>query len=196
MQHENEETLDDWFLNSVLPHEPALLRYLYRNWRENPSEVKDLCQEVLTRVYTAARQERPQQIKAFIFSTARNLMCDLARRAQVVRIDSVMDVESLNVPNDGVGPEGQFSARQELILLQAAMETLSSKCQRVIEMRRVYGYSQRETAKRLNISEAAVESHIQRGIQRLSNALQHISEIAASKCDAKGGYAAHKENKT
>lgn len=196
MQHKNNETLDDWFLSTVLPLEPALLRYLYRNWRDNPSDVKDLCQEVLTRVYTAARRERPLQIKAFLFTTARHLLCDLRRRAQVVRIDSMMDVESLNMPNDLIGPEGQMSSRQELCLLQTAMEDLPDKCQRVIELRRIHGYSQRETARRLNISEAAVESHIQRGILRLSQALQHISEIAASRCDAKGGYNAQKEKKT
>ncbi len=190
------ETLDEWFMQAVLPHEPALLRYLYRNWRDNSSDVKDLCQEVLTRVYSAAQQDRPIKIKAFIFTTARNLLCDLVRRAQVVRIESVMDMETLNIPSEEVGVEEQVSARQELKYLQNAMKALPQKCRQVVELRRIYGFSQRETARRLGISEAAVESHIQRGVRGLSDSLRNISEIAATRFNAKSHSKAKKEKKT
>lgn len=179
------EKLDEWFMHDVLPHEPALMRYLYRNWQDNSSEVKDLCQEVLTRVYASAQKERPIQIKSFIFATARNLLCDIIRREQVVRIEAVMDIETLNITNEEAGVEAQISSRQELKYLKEALETLPGKCREVVELRRVWGYSQKETADQLGISEAAVEAHIQRGVLRLSEALRFVSEIAACKFNAK-----------
>lgn len=182
---ELEETVDNWFMRKVLPHEPALLRYLYRHWRGCPTEVKDLCQEVLTRVYSASLKERPAKVKSFVFCTARNLISDLVRRERVVRIDTVMDMENLDIAGEDICIETQVSARQELVSLQSALETLPRKSRQVVELRRVHGYSQKETAKCLGITEAAVEAHIQRGVQRLSEALKDNSDIAAARFEAK-----------
>jgi len=183
--HDGEESLDDWFLRAVLVHETILMRYLYRNWQDNPSEVEDLCQEVLTRVYTAARQERPKYVKAFMLNTACNLLSDKVRRAQVVRIEAVMDMESLNISSDDVGAEEKVSAKQELKYLQAALNDLPVKSRQVIELRRIHGFSQKETAQRLGITESAVESHIQRSVRKLSKSLRYVSEIAANRYETK-----------
>lgn len=189
---DKKESLDDWFMRAVLTHEKVLMGYLYRNWQDNPSEVGDLCQEVLTRVYAAARQKRPMNVKSFIFSTARNLLCDMIRRAQVVRIDAVMDMESLNISSEDVGAEEQVSARQELKYLQSALNKLPTKSRQVIELRRVHGLSQKETARRLGITESAVESHIQRSVRKLAVSLRFVSEIAASRFEAKKIQEIHK----
>lgn len=193
---QSKEALDDWFMHRVLVHEGALMRYLYRNWRDNPSDVGDLCQEVLTRVYAAAQKERPVQVKSFIFSTARNLLCDLVRRAQVVRIEVVMDMETLDVSCDEAGAEEQLSARQELRHLQSALKALPVKSRQVIELRRIHGYSQREAAAHLGISEAAVEAHIQRAVRQLSQTLRHISEIAAVRFSAQQARQADRKKET
>ena len=75
------QRLDDWFLSEVMPLEPALMRFLRRNWR-NPSEIADLRQELYVKLYDAGRGGLPVQTKAFVFSTARNLLIDRARREQ------------------------------------------------------------------------------------------------------------------
>lgn len=191
---QSKEALDDWFMRAVLVHEGALMRYLHRNWRDNPSDVVDLCQEVLTRVYAAAQKERPVQVKSFIFSTARHLLCDLVRRAQIVRIELVMDMETLDISSEEADAEEQLSARQELRHLQAALEALPVKSRQVIELRRIHGYSQKEAAAHLGISESAVESHIQRGVRQLCQTLKHISEIAAIKFSTQQARRADRNN--
>ena len=75
-------------------------------------------------------------------------------------------------------PEVHVSARQEWRILNNAMETLPEKCQKVVEMRRIYGFSQRETAEKLGITEASVEAHIRRGVRRLAEALRDVSTSA------------------
>lgn len=179
------ESLDEWFVRAVLPHEAALTRYLQRHWRGPAAEVSDLRQEALTRVYAAARKERPTHAKSFLFTTARRLILDHVRRGRVVEIEAVMDLEQLTVSVDEVWLDAQISARQELKILQRALDALPGKCRDVVELRRVYGFSQRETAERLGLTEAAVEGHIQRGVRRLAEALRGVSEIGAVKARAK-----------
>ena len=164
------EGLDHWFATEVLPHEGVLHRYLLRVWR-NPAEVADLVQEVYVRVYERAREQRPQQPKAFLFATARNLMTDHLRRSRVVSIDSVQEVEEIDALVDEISPERQFSARQDLRRLAQAFDALSDKTRDVIWFRRVEGLSQRETADRMGLKEEAIESQLARGIRTLARAI-------------------------
>ena len=162
--------LDHWFATEVLPHEGLLQRYLMRVWR-NPSEVADLIQEAYVRVYERAREQRPQEPKAFLFATARNLMTDHLRRSRVVSIDTVQEVECIEALIDEISPERQLSARQDLGRLAQAFDSLSDKCRDVIWFRRVEGLSQRETAIRMGLKEEAIESQLARGIRTLARAI-------------------------
>ena len=162
--------LDHWFATEVLPHERQLQRYLLRVWR-NSSEVPDLMQEVYVRVYERARDQRPQQPKAFLFATARNLMTDLLRMSRVVSIDTVQDVDGIDALIDEISPERRLSARQDLGRLAHAFNSLSDKCRDVVWFRRVEGLSQRETAVRMGLKEDAIESQLARGIRALARAI-------------------------
>jgi RNA polymerase sigma factor (sigma-70 family) len=162
--------LDHWFATEVLPHEGLLQRYLLRVWR-NPSEVADLIQEVYVRVYERARDQRPQQPKAFLFATARNLMTDHLRKSRVVSIDTVQEVDGIEALVDEISPERHLSARQDLGRLAQAFDSLSDKCRDVIWFRRVEGLSQRETAACMGLKEEAIESQLARGIRTLARAV-------------------------
>ena len=158
--------LDRWFATEILPHEAALTRYLRRVWR-NQSEVPDFRQEIYLRVYERAAKELPTTPKAFLFTTARNLIADRVRRERIVSIDYTQDLDSLNVLVDEISPEQRLSARQELRRLSVALDQLSDDCRAVIWLRRVEGLSQKEIARRLGMLEGTVESHICRGLRAL-----------------------------
>ena len=162
--------VDRWFMEEVLPLEAILLAYLRKNWR-NVSEVADLRQEVYARVYRSADRELPQNTKAFLMMTARNLMIDRARRAQVVSIDAVADLESIPSIDDAPSIEEIVSSRQELRVLNAALEQLPPRCREIVRMRKIEGKSQRQVALDLNLSEGTVEKQVAKGISRLADAL-------------------------
>jgi len=115
--------LNTWFAREILPHEAALVRYLTRIW-PHPDEVRDLCQETYVRVYEAAAKARPQFPKSFLFTTARHLMADRVRRARVVSIETIGDLEELSVPAEEATPEQRLEARQELMKLARAFSAL------------------------------------------------------------------------
>gem|GEM_PF-1187377 len=181
-------SLSDWFMSEVLPHQSALLGYMSMLTRKDIADVSDLVQESLTRVYTAAKTKRPTEAKNFLFVTARNLYFDEVRRAKIVTINTIGDQDIESFDSNAVIPETQVSAGQEWKMLNQAMDNLTPKCKEVIVMRRVYGYSQRETAQKLNLSEASVESHIKRGIVKLSQTFRKLSESAEKQFFSKGSH--------
>jgi RNA polymerase sigma-70 factor (ECF subfamily) len=162
--------LDQWFATEVLPHEGLLSRYLLRVWHDS-SEVDDLMQEVYVRVYERARSELPQQPKAFLFATARNLMADQIRRRRIVSINTLRETDGLEAMIDEISPERRIDARQELSRLAHAFDALSEKCRDVVWFRRVEGLSQKETADRMGLKEEAIESQLARGVRTLARAI-------------------------
>lgn len=162
--------LDQWFATEILPHEGVLVRYLTRVW-PNSADVPDLRQDIYVRVYESARGTLPTSPKAFLFTTARNLMTDRIRHSRVVFIDATQDFENSNALIDEISPERRLGARQELRVLARAFDSLSEKCRNVVWLRRVEGLSQRETAQRLGVGEGAVESQLARGVRVLAEAV-------------------------
>lgn len=161
---------DDWFVREILPMEAALMRYLRRNWRD-AAELPDLRQEVYVRVFEAARVREPEQAGAFLFSTARNLLIDRARRAQIVSIETFADLELENLTPDDLTPERHASGRAELRLLQQALNALPLRCKEVVSLRKIDGMSQREIAEHMGIKEATVEKQMAKGMRALADAL-------------------------
>ena len=100
--------VDDWFVGQVLPLEAALERFLRRR-RLAGDEVSDLRQEVYARVYDAARRALPLSVKAFVFATAHNLLRDRARRARIVSIEAVADLDTLNLAADEYSTSRDFA---------------------------------------------------------------------------------------
>lgn len=166
----DKSSLNHWFAREVLVHEAALLRYLSRVW-PNRSDVHDLRQDIYIRVYEAAKLAPPSSAKAFLFSTARNLLIDRVRRSRIVTIRSVGDFAELNVLTDEVTPERHLTAGQELDLLARAFRRLPPREREVIWLRRVDELPQKEVASRLGISEKTVETHLRRAVQTVANSL-------------------------
>jgi RNA polymerase sigma-70 factor (ECF subfamily) len=170
--------LDQWFVREVLVHQRALLQYLRRLSSSNPEYALDIMQESLTRLYSAAKKERPDEPRKYLFTIARNIFLDEIRRAKIVTIETVANLDDVKSDREEFGLDNQVSIIQEWRLLQNAMEKLPKKCQKVVEMRRIDGFSQRETAENMGISEASVEAHIRRGIRHLAMALRDVSPSA------------------
>lgn len=165
-----DETLEEWFQREILPHEAALVRFLGSKWLR-PDDVQDIRHDIYVRILEAAERKRPASPRAFLFSVARHLLIDRARRDRVVAIDLLEDIDALNVLIDEVSPERVTTGRQLAQRLQQLFARLPGRCREVVWMRRIEGVPQREIADRLNIAESTVEKHLVRGIQMLADAL-------------------------
>jgi RNA polymerase sigma factor (sigma-70 family) len=162
----NAET-DCWFVAEILPHEAALNRYIRRVW-SRPHDIADLRQEVYTRVYQSALEKLPTVPKAFLFTTARNLLSDKIRHGRIVSIDYTQDIDSLSVLVDELTPDRRVSARQELRRLSDAFDRLSDQTREIIWLRRVEGLSQEDAARRLGLKETTLAGYLSKGLRKLA----------------------------
>ena len=151
-----------------MPLKSALMHYLQHNWRDT-SEISDLRQEVYARVFEAACHQIPERPKQFVFATARNLLIDRVRQAQIVPIEAVADFETLEIAKDTPGPDRSLIARDELRRLQIALDRLPPRCREAVLLRKLDGLSIREIAQRMSIAEKTVKGHLTEGLRALAD---------------------------
>ncbi|HTO39464.1 MAG TPA: sigma-70 family RNA polymerase sigma factor [Rhizomicrobium sp.] len=166
----NTSELEAWFVQDVLPLEAALMQFLQHNWR-NRSDIADLRQDVYERVCQAAQEARPDNTRAFVFRTARNLLIDRIRREHVVPIEAVEDLDALAMAMDEPDPERTAIARDELRRLQLALDRLPPRAREAIVLGRIEGLQGNEIAIRMGITEGVVSRHLASGITALADML-------------------------
>ena len=160
--------IEAWFVRDVLPLEATLMRFLNQNWR-NKSELEDLRQDVYARILEKVESGLPEHTKAFVLTTARNLLIDRVRREHIVPIEAMADLEGLNTVDDAPGADRTVIARDTLRRLQIALDKLPPRCREVVMLRRVEGLSRQEIATRMGISEKTVAAHMTNGMCALAN---------------------------
>ena len=178
--------LDIWFIEEILVHEEALMRYLQRHWPLH-EDIVDLRQELYARIYEAAARALPAQPKAFLFASARHLMTDRMRRSRVVSIEPMGDLEPSHVLIDDVSPERWCGGRQALRRLSDAFDRLPDRCREVVWLRRVEELSQKDVALRLGISVPSVDQLIALGRRLLADARSGGGDSARPHATARDG---------
>ena len=161
-----------WLACHVLPHEPALRAWLRRR-RVEGLETDDIIQETYAVLAGLAGVEHIQSPRAYAFQTAQSVILRHLRRARIVRIDAIGDIDMLTTAVDEPSPERQASARQELRRVTELIAELPTKCREAFTLRKIEGLSQREVAHRMGISESTVEKHIGRALRTLMCAMKY-----------------------
>lgn len=169
--------LKAWFIQDVLPLETMLMQFLRQNWRDR-AEVADLRQEVYVRVYEAAQYGIPEQTKAFVFAAARNLLIDRVRRERIIPIDTVTDLDSLNIASNEAGPDRIVIAREALRRLRVAVSRLPAELREVVLLRKIEGLSRREIATRLGVTERTISRRLAESARALADELYSPNDIA------------------
>ena len=159
----------EWLARCVLPHEPALRAWLRR--RENVMEVDDVVQETYAVLAGLPSVDQVHNPKAYMFQVAHNVVLQRLRRARVVRIDAVEEIDRLSIKHPGPSPEQLTSYRQELRQIARLIAALPAKCREAFMLRKIEGLSQREIAQRMGVSEGTVEKHVAKGVRILMDAL-------------------------
>lgn len=159
-----------WVAAAVMPHEPAVRRWL-ASAKTPRHEIDDLIQEAYCKLADLPSVEGILNPRAYFFQIARNLLAGNLRRARIVNIEALTEIETLNVFSDEPSPEHVVAARRELSEVLALIGDLPSRCRTVFELRKVHGLSQREIAERLGITETMVENDVVKGLRLISRAL-------------------------
>jgi len=155
-----------WLSRAVLPHEAALRAWLKRK-RVIDLDIDDIVQEAYAKLAALESVAAVRDPRTYVFQVAYSIVVSHVRRSRIVSIRAMDDVEELATVLPQASPERQLEDRDELNRLAAAIAALPPKCRETLLLRRLEGLSQRETAKRLGVSEKAVEKNMARSIRTL-----------------------------
>lgn len=157
------------FLRAYDAHADAIFRHCYYRVYDR-ERARELMQECFMRAWQyAADGKQIDNLKAFLYRVANNLVIDESRRKKSSSLDALVEErgdEPLDLPqvrDDGMAPERNAEAG---IMLQN-LEKLESKYRDVIRMRFIDDLTPREIAAIVGESENVVSVRIHRGIKQL-----------------------------
>ena len=134
-----------------------------------PKEIEDIVQETYVRACQIEKKREINAPRAFLLKTARNLALDHVKRAESCLVFSVEETgESGFGETERSGDEtfDRVASNEEFSHFCEAVRQLPMQCRRAFVLKKVYGFSQREIAREMNLSESTVEKHIAQGIKR------------------------------
>ncbi|ENZ82904.1 RNA polymerase sigma factor, sigma-70 family [Caulobacter vibrioides OR37] len=169
-----------WLGRHILPHEADLRAWLKQSFA-NAGDVDDIIQETYCRLAALTQIDHIEHPRSYFFQAARSVALEQLRRARVVRIETVSEMESLNLILDDPSAERVVSGRRELERVRGLIAALPDRCRRIIEMRKIEGLPQREIARRLGVTENIVENESVRGLRAILAAITEQDAPARAK---------------
>jgi RNA polymerase sigma-70 factor (family 1) len=140
----------------------ALHRYIQR-FVGSSETAKEIVQEAFLRTYR--QRESVTTLRAFLFSTARNLAANEYRHRRTMERNALGDFCHSGVKTEHESPETEMLRDERNRLIQEAIDRLPPQCRAAFALRVFHQCSYKEVADRLGISPKTVEKHIARGLR-------------------------------
>jgi RNA polymerase sigma-70 factor, ECF subfamily len=139
----------------------ALQQYIQR-FVGSSETAKEIVQEAFLRTYR--QRESVTTLRAFLFSTARNLAANEYRHRRIVEKGPLGDLGDSWVVTERESLETELLRDERNRLILEAIDRLPPQCRAAFTLRVFHQCSYKEVAERLGISAKTVEKHIARGL--------------------------------
>jgi RNA polymerase sigma-70 factor (ECF subfamily) len=139
----------------------ALHRYIQR-FVGSSETAKEIVQEAFLRTYR--QRESVTTLRAFLFSTARNLAANEYRHRRIVEKGPLGNFGDSWAATEHESLEAELLRDERNRLILEAIDRLPPQCRAAFTLRVFHQCSYKEVAERLGISAKTVEKHIARGL--------------------------------
>ncbi|WP_339898387.1 sigma-70 family RNA polymerase sigma factor [uncultured Gilvimarinus sp.] len=132
-----------------------------------PDDVEDIVQETYVKACQIRDLGHIRNPQSFLLKMARNLALDHIKRAEYRLATSITQLSGdsdFELGSEHDSTLDCVTGDQEFSLFCEAVRQLPQQCRRAFVLKKVYGYSQKDIADRLGISESTVEKHIATGL--------------------------------
>jgi len=162
------KTKEQQFLEAYEHYADAIFRHCYFRLYGNHKRALDLMQETFTKTWEyRARGNEIENIRAFLYRTATNLIIDESRKKKSLSLDALSE-EGFDPPH----PDTRQATREaEASELRTVLSRLDEDCSAVLIMGYVDDLSVKEIARTLGTSENATSVRIHRGIKKIRELL-------------------------
>ncbi len=153
------ETLSQHFAT----YRSDVLAYI-RSRVDNPHLAEDLLQQTFLRLLQRANWTTVENPKAYLKTTARNVLADHYRLKNVSFNAAGVEYNEQLDADDTLEPGSLLESHQQLELLTGALESLSSTVRRSFILCRFFGHTHAEAGEMLGLSPRTVEKHVAKGL--------------------------------
>lgn len=183
-----QDSVDDWqllamagkgdeeaFRAIVERHQDRLVRLCQRLIHDREAAL-DAAQEVFIKAYRKAGKLEPRgELYTWLYRVATNHCLNKLRRRRLVRFLPIGDSRQqepvgLEPADPGPTPDRQLAARERWRATRSAIADLPENQRAVLVLAKFEGFSYRQIAETLEITEGAVESRLFRAMRNLSKA--------------------------
>lgn len=168
---------EEVFLDCYTSLKSVVSRYLKR-----PEDVEDIVQEVFVRTYAAKRKSGILNLRAYFFTTARNLSLKHKALHANKMTDQLEGLGISEVYDYRTTPESRYEANEQFNIFCDAVRELPPQCRRVLILKKVYGLSHAEIADRLEITVSTSNQHLARAIAKCTSYMRergYLDELEA-----------------
>jgi RNA polymerase sigma-70 factor (ECF subfamily) len=173
---------NDNVVSLFLKNKPRLISWVKR-FLKSSADVEDIVQEAYVKSYQHLIDKEIENPSGYMFTTAKNLALKhnelavnrLSDRLADLNLDDLIRLE------DPV--ERAALAREEMSCLCEAIRELPLQCRKVFVLKKVYGFSHKEIANRMNLSENTVHRHLAKGVARCT---VYMSNLGYSRSNNNG----------
>lgn len=168
---------------TALYHETSdeLTGYLRKRFGDGPPDPEDITHEAFTKLAEQKDLSGVKHLRAFLWRTARNLMLDFKRHAEV-RSKYDFEIEHLYFALDGLdnSPENVLEVKEQLELINDVIAAMPTNRRKAFLLHRVEGLNFSQTGRKLGMTPSAVIKHVGRAVLDIKDALKEPPKRAAS----------------
>ncbi len=166
-----------WLARHIVPNEARIRSWVKRHARTlSAADADDIVQEAYARIWVL-EHELIQHPLAYFATIVKNLVAEHARRAKIVPMERLGEIEALSIVSEEPGPERHASARRQLEELRTLLDTLPPQCRRAFELRKIEGHTIAEAARVMGVTDSAMEKLLARALAKI---LERMSEAEAA----------------
>jgi RNA polymerase sigma factor (sigma-70 family) len=162
------------YVSGLLAIEGRMRACLARMTR-NPVDTEELVQETYARLLSIDRTfaSEIRSVPGFALVAARRVGLDWLKRQRRARIESLEWIDEVALSGASAVTEDLVNCYQEIEQWVGVVESLLARCRQVVTLRKVFGFTQKDVGRILDIEVHTVEAHMQRAARQLRGSSFH-----------------------
>lgn len=139
-----------------------------------PEDIDDIIQDTFVRSYEATLTKEIQYSRSYMLTTAKNLALNHVAKWDNKFHDSITELNESSLQLTTLDFETEFESKERFLTFIQATNLLTISVRKCFVLKKVYGLSQKEIAKKLLLSESTVEKHVAKGLLKCALYMEQI----------------------